>query len=42
MYHIPVMLNECMDGLNIKPGRNICRCDFRRRRTFNKNSGTIK
>ena len=38
IYHVPVLLNESVDGMNIQPGGYLCRCHFRRRRTFQGNS----
>ena len=38
IYHIPALLRESIDGLNIKPDGIYVDVTFRRRRTFNGDS----
>ncbi len=28
IYHVPVLLKESVDGMNIQPGRHVCRRDL--------------
>ena len=39
-YHTPVLLKEAIDGLNIKPGWDLCGLHFWRWRTFKGNPAT--
>ena len=39
-YHVPVMLDESVKGLNIQEGGYLRGCDLRRWRTFTRNPET--